>query len=274
MRRIWKATGAAILAAGLLATSACNGGNGSQAELAKKNAVAAAKAEAEKIPVGDAARRLYFEQACRDGRAGLCGELGQMWERGWGGPKDKKKADEYYKLACDRAVVDSCTAIGITLTPEKELEILDKNCAAGNAFSCNNQGQLLFNGFESVKPDRAKAMPLLEKACAGAFGASCRTLAKIYGIGVGVPADEAKAKEYNAKAEAADAAMRALEEKYLGATPHDRLPIGHVSEFTLALERTSDAQDERSRKAAAEKAARAAKAAATPPQGGAAPKKP
>ena len=37
--------------------------------------------------------------------AGLCGELGTMWEKGYGVPKDRKKADEYYRLACDQALM-------------------------------------------------------------------------------------------------------------------------------------------------------------------------
>ena len=252
MRRTCRALGSSILIAGALAAAACSGGGGTSAAEPPK---AKPAAEQQKIPVGDAGRRMYFEAQCRAGRAGLCGELAQMWERGWGGPKDKKKADEYYKMACDQAVVESCTALGIDLKPERELEILDKNCAAGSAFACNNQGQLLFNGFDTLKPDQAKALPILEKGCAGGYAPSCRTLAQVYGMGVGVGKDEAKAKAYHEKAQAADAAMRAIEAKYLGMLPHDELPIGRTSSFTLGLENGNKQQDEANR-AALEKAAR------------------
>jgi TPR repeat protein len=270
MKRTWKETGAVILVAGLFSATACRSedvepkATGTQA--------GASVAKEEKIPIGDAGRRLYFEKRCSDGHAGLCGELGVMWEKGYGGPKDKKKADEYYKIACDQAVFASCEALGIELKPEKELEILDKNCASGSAFACNNQGQILFNGLENIKPDREKAMPLLEKGCSGGYASSCGTLATTYSMGIGVEKDAVKAKEFQAKAAAAQEAVQVLEAKYLGALSHDELPIGSVSGVTKGLVELGKQQEEAKKKMEEEKAQKDAEAAKA--QGGKAPPKP
>jgi TPR repeat protein len=191
---------------------------------------------------------MYFEKRCKEGHYGLCGELGLMWERGWGGEKSKAKADEYYRKACDYAVVDSCLALDIELKPKQELEILDKKCASGSAFACNNQGQLLLTG-TGVTTDQGKARPVLEKGCAGGFASSCRGLATIWGNGLGVAKDEAKQKEYQAKAQELDAATRALEAKYFHIPPHDQLPVGHASpELIQSLKGDKAAQDDMNKK--------------------------
>jgi TPR repeat protein len=270
MSRFFKGTCLAFLIAGLFAI-ACRGEEAATKAPEPAAKPAAAKEKA-KIPIGDAGRRLYFEKRCRDGHAGLCGELGLMWEKGYGGEKNKQKADEYYRLACDQAVLGACEAIGEELAPAKELEILDKNCAAGSAFACNNRGQILVAGREDVKADPAKALPFLEKGCSGGYASSCRSLAVVFGTGMGVAADEAKSKEYGAKAAAADAVVRALEEEYLGVLPHDKQPIGRASSYTLNLANATDAQEEELKKAKEKGAAGAAKTGKAAE--GEAPKKP
>jgi TPR repeat protein len=233
--------GIAIAFTAALAASAC----GNKDDSTGSGAVQAAP---DAIPKGDAGRRMYFEKRCKEGHYGLCGELGLMWERGWGGAKDKAKADEYRRLACDFAVVDSCTALGVELTPDMELGILDKKCAAGSAFACNNQGQLLVTG-TGVAADPAKARPLLEKGCKGGFPSSCRALSNMWGQGLGVTKDEAKQKEYKAKADALDAEISALEAKYFHIPPRDQLPIGHASQGLIqSLKGDKAAQNEMNEK--------------------------
>jgi len=240
----WRYAGFMLAASAAFALMACGKGDAS-------TGAGTPQAESDEIPKGDAGRRMYFEKRCKEGHAGMCGELGLMWERGWGGDKDKAKANEYYKMGCDSAVLASCSALGIELTPQKELEILDKKCAAGSAFACNNQGHLLLGADGLVPADPAKARLVLEKGCAAAYGASCRGLAQIWGTGVGVTKDESKAKEYIVKAEAADAAVRALEAKYFHIPPRDKLQVGHASQaFVDSLKGDKAAQDEVDAKAA------------------------
>ena len=242
MSRMLRCAGIVFVVTAALAASGCGEGD------APATAKGAAQVGAEEIPKGDAGRRMYFEKRCKDGHYGLCGELGLMWERGWGGAKDKAKADEYYRLACDFAVVTSCQALGTELSPEKELEVLGKKCAAGSAFACNNQGQLLLTG-TGVPADPAKARPLLETGCAGGFATACRALSGIWGNGVGVTKDAAKQQEYKAKSEALDAATNALEVKYFHVPPRDKLPVGHASEELIrSLKGDNASQDEMNKK--------------------------
>jgi TPR repeat protein len=233
--------GIAIAVTAALAVSACGNKDDS-------TGAAAAAAEPDAIPKGDAGRRMYFKKRCKEGHYGLCGELGLMWEKGWGGAKDKAIAAGYRRQACDFGVVDSCTALGIELTPEQELEILDKRCVAGAAFACNNRGQLLLTG-TGVAADPVKARPLLEKGCAGGFPSSCRALSNIFGQGLGVTKDEAKQKEYKAKADALEAEIGALEAKYFHIPPRDQLPVGHASEGLIqSLKGDQAAQNEMNKK--------------------------
>ena len=233
--------GIAIAVTAALALSACGGED-------DKKGAGAVTAESDEIPKGDAGRRMYFEKRCKEGHYGLCGELGLMWEKGWGGDVDKAKAKEYRQLACDFAVVDSCSALGIELSLEKELEILGKKCAAGSAFACNNQGHMLLTG-TGVAADPAKAKPLFEKGCAGGFPASCRGLANIFGNGLGVTKDEAKQKEYQTKAAALDAEIAALEVKYFHIPPRDQLRVGRPSEGLIkSMRGEKTEQDELNKK--------------------------
>lgn len=267
MSRYWRKISLALAVAAILAV-ACRG---EEIGKAPQEGAAAGPAK-EKIPPGDAGRRLYFEMRCREGHAGLCGELGLMWEKGYGGPKDGQKAREYYRLGCDQAVAASCAALGIELPPGKELEILGQKCDGGSAFACNNRGQMLLTGVEGTPADPGKALPVLEKGCAGGYASSCRSLAHVWRSGMGVTADEAKAGEYEARAGEADARIRGLEEKYLGMLPHDKLPIGRASQYTLDLAKAAEAQEEALRKPGKEAPPGASGAGASP--GGQQPPKP
>jgi TPR repeat protein len=186
----------------------------------------------EQIPRGDAARRLLFEKRCLEGHFGLCGELGLMWERGWGGQKDKVKADEYYKKACDRGVLKACKALGRDLPPEEQMGIYDKYCEEGNGFSCNNLGHMLL-GDMGVPKDEAKARACLDKACSAGYAASCFTLEKILSAGIGGSEDKERAKEIMERARTAVEADEALKAKYLGAPPRDKLPVVKPSKELL-----------------------------------------
>jgi TPR repeat protein len=179
------------------------------------------------IPRGDAGRRMYFELRCGEGHAGMCGELGVMWARGWGGPKDKAKADEYFRISCEGGVPTSCVEVDVELSPERQMAILEANCGKGVAFACNNLGHMLWLG-EGVKKDEARARVILEEACKGGFSASCRGLVKMGGRGIGGPKDNDKALEWNAKAVEAEEKEHAVEAKYLHTLPRDQLPVGRA----------------------------------------------
>lgn len=179
----------------------------------------------EVIPKGDAGRRMFFELRCESGHAGMCGELAMMYEKGWGGDRDKKKADQYYKRSCEEGVLESCEKAGIEMTTEHQKEILDSRCEKGVAFACNNLGHLLWLG-KGVEHDPTRARTMLKKGCEGGFSASCRGLGKMWGTGQGGPKDKEKALEWKKKGEVAFAAEEAMKLKYLHTTPMTQRPVG------------------------------------------------
>lgn len=206
-------------------------GGEKQADSSPEDQAKPASAEEQK-PRGDAARRLLFEKRCNDGHFGLCGELGLMWERGWGGQRDKAKADEYYKIACDHAVPKACERLAKELKPADQQRIHEEDCAKGNGFACNNLGHMLL-GDMGIPKDEARARELLDKACSAGYPASCITLEKMLSTGVGGPEDKERAEQVLEKAKAAVQAEEALKVEYLGTPPRDKLPVVKPSEEFL-----------------------------------------
>jgi TPR repeat protein len=181
----------------------------------------------EVIPKGDAGRRMYFEKRCEAGHAGMCGELALMWSKGWGGAKDRGKADALYRRACDEGVPAACEEVGIDLDIERQIEILQSNCDKGVAFACNNLGHLLWLG-QGVEADPVRARKVLERACEGGFSASCRAMAKLCGEGLGGDRDDEAAREWNRKAREAYRVEEAMELKYLHAKPMSQRHVGEA----------------------------------------------
>jgi TPR repeat protein len=204
-----------------LSLSGC--GDEKQSEKQPK-AKAIADGKKEHKPQGDAARRLLFEKRCNEGHFGLCGELGVMWEHGYGGEKNKFKADEYYGKACDHAIPKACEALDRELKPEDQQKIYQKDCEQGNGFGCNNLGHMLL-GDMGVPKDEAKAREYLDKGCSSGFAASCFTLNRMLLGGVGGPVDNERAASVMEKAKAAVQAEEALKVEYLGTPPRNKLPM-------------------------------------------------
>jgi len=230
-----RAAGAVTAVAAVLLVAACSEGG-------------ARAPEEREVPRGDAGRRMYFELRCGEGHAGMCGELGLMWARGWGGPKDKAKADEYFRISCEGGVPTACFEVGVELPPERQMAILEADCGKGVFFACNNLGHMLWLG-EGVKKDEARARVILEKGCEGGFAASCRGLVKMWGNGIGGPKDNDRALAWNAKAVEAEEKERAVEAKYLHTLPRDKLPVGKARPAVIdAMKKESEETREMNRR--------------------------
>ena len=156
------------------------------------------KAAVKEKPKGDAARRIYFKKLCDEHNFGVCGELGVMFEHGYGGSKDNKMATKYHLEACDHGVRDSCRAINKKLTPKQELAIYKADCQKNYKFSCNNLGQILLAG-QGVPKDAVAARAALKKGCDAGSPRSCKILAKLMNDGVGGPKDVDGAKKIQQK---------------------------------------------------------------------------
>jgi TPR repeat protein len=56
----------------------------------------------------DAAARRAYEAACDDDQALGCTSAARMWSKGQGGPRDKAKARQFMKRACDLGIEYAC----------------------------------------------------------------------------------------------------------------------------------------------------------------------
>lgn len=112
------------------------------------------------------------EKACTSGEATACHGLGLVYVNGINVQKDEQKAVQFFMTACDK----------------------------GDLSGCNSLAARYSTG-DGVAKDSAKAMSLLTKSCDGGEALSCADLAELYRMGTDkMPKNEAKAKEYNAKA--------------------------------------------------------------------------
>jgi TPR repeat protein len=117
----------------------------------------------------EAARR--FETACAGGESDACFALGVAAKTGALGNRDIVKASRLLTDACDGGNATAC------------FELADLQSAPNTALT-----------------DPSKAVKNLGKACNSRVGAACAKLAGIYGHGIGVPANAAKAHTLHATA--------------------------------------------------------------------------
>lgn len=157
---------------------------------------AAAKAEEEaaaKTPLGKAQR------ACDKGRSKGCFEYGRLLVEGPPSQRDLPKAREVHERNCEtRKHLDSCAllgqlyarAIGGPRDEAKALSILETACAKGNARSCAYQGRLAF-----VDQKYGRARKLFKKACRAGSNAGCNGLGTLFKQGKGGKEDMKQARK-------------------------------------------------------------------------------
>jgi TPR repeat protein len=162
-----------------------------------------------------------YEQACDDGNSLACTNLGFIYERGEGVPKDLREAARLYKLGCRGS---SCAApnnlgcvnlgrfyrdgTGVDVDARRALQLFRDVCErkpvdaedAGNiARSCSVAGTVMLYG-KDVPRDTPRALALLERGCASNDTFGCYNLAVLYDNGEGVPADKTRAAGYYKRA--------------------------------------------------------------------------
>lgn len=113
-----------------------------------------------------------FRKACDDGIAGMCNNLGFMYDNAQGTTKDNFKAVEAYKEACDGKIAIGCYNLGnmyreskgTRLDYFKAFEAYDEACKLGFAVGCFNLGGMYHTG-QGVRQDDNKAKEAYGKAC-------------------------------------------------------------------------------------------------------------
>lgn len=148
---------------------------------------------------------LGLARACDQGTAAACSDLGTAYTLGdLGLPHDPVRGTKLFEDACDSGNSLACAnlarhlldGVGSPKDPRRALELGLDSCTQGAVPGCDLSGVMLVLGATGVEPDPGRAVPLLEKGCAGGFGHSCLNLATLYDKGTGVSPDMAKGRHY------------------------------------------------------------------------------
>jgi hypothetical protein len=135
----------------------------------------------------DEAREM-FSKVCVDRRSlpSACSSLGQMFEDGLGGERDRTRAVAFYEWACEANDAHACLRRGVLLNDGTgvrrndtlAVSSLEKACELGEADGCYRSGVILDEGtLVSREPDRAAE--LYGQACSANEGQACVALGQL-----------------------------------------------------------------------------------------------
>lgn len=133
---------------------------------------------------------------CAAGNPGSCTNIGFLYEKGVGSPKDDQRAASFYRKACDGGDPQGCKNYGWMLqhgqgVAQDDVEArryYERGCREGNASSCVDFGFFAQNGMGGPKDVPASAS-YYRKACDGDFALGCANLGRAYANGWGVALD-------------------------------------------------------------------------------------
>jgi TPR repeat protein len=137
-------------------------------------------------------------------------DLGQMYGRGTGAPRDPVKAMEWYQKAAAQRHAEAQNSLGemyaygddgVAKDVAKAAEWFQRAAAQGSASGQFNLGRIYYNG-SGVPKDAAKAREWLEKAATQGYARAQLALGLLHQNGIGVAKDSAKALEWYQKAAA------------------------------------------------------------------------
>ena len=153
--------------------------------------------------------RPLLDRACDTGNAEACGDLGQIYDSGWGITQDHNRAAALFLKACNAGNVDSCLSLGVSYGNGNGVEqdyshardLFSLSCDKGNSLGCAYLGDIYKNGY-SVAQDYQRAVTLYTKSCESGqeYGYGCAALGAMYQNGYGAPKDSEKAKQLYGKA--------------------------------------------------------------------------
>jgi TPR repeat protein len=148
-----------------------------------------------------------FADACNQGSAKSCSDLGFLYSTGSGVTKDLVKAATLYRKGCEAGNALSCKNLGLAYERgdglDKDLAqasaFYAKACDGGPAAACSQAGYTYVQG-NGVPKDPARAATFFKKACDGADPAGCNELGFLYVNGNGVGRDYVQANALFRKA--------------------------------------------------------------------------
>jgi hypothetical protein len=148
-----------------------------------------------------------YQKACDGGERKGCHDLGLMYYRGEGVPKDLNRAAGLFQRACDAAGTGGCLDLGLMYlrgegVPKdlnRAADLYRRACDAGAPPGCTDLGRMYQDG-EGVAKDLNRAADLFKRACDAAGSVGCLDLGAMYSRGEGVPKDLNRAADLFKKA--------------------------------------------------------------------------
>lgn len=148
--------------------------------------------------------RALLRQSCVDATspAKPCFVLGDMYETGAGGERDRTLAARYYKWACTQGWGEACErrgdlldgGVGVREDDGEAVVMYQAACDRGLAMGCHKAAVLLDEG-TNIERDPKRALELFESGCEKKVGDSCLRVGLIWLEGAVEGRDEAKARQ-------------------------------------------------------------------------------
>jgi TPR repeat protein len=131
-----------------------------------------------------------------------CASLGQVYEEGLGGDRDRTEASKFYRWACSSGHIDSCMArgylllsdVGVRRDDHEALHMFQRACEGGVAKGCFEAGYILEEA-TFVTKDLARAAEFFDEGCQGGSARACAGLGRVRELGIDGSPDMAGARE-------------------------------------------------------------------------------
>jgi TPR repeat protein len=134
-----------------------------------------------------------LQRGCNEGSARACGQVGWLYERGYGTPLDIGRAKKSYQVGCDGNDAASCYNLAVIVRTARADDPsigapLERACSLGVADACMDQCTRYVRG-DGVPHDGSRAAPFCERACNSNVALGCNVLGALLLAGDGVPKD-------------------------------------------------------------------------------------
>jgi len=168
------------------------------------NVLGMALLEGQSLKKDTARARALLKQSCIDKNspARPCFVLGDLYETGAGGERDRTLAVTYFKWACDQGWGEACDrrgdllneGVGVREDDAEALAMYQAGCDAGFPDACYKAAVLLDDG-TNITRDAPRALQLYIQGCNKGVGDACLRLGKLYESDKGGQRDDAAARE-------------------------------------------------------------------------------
>jgi TPR repeat protein len=147
---------------------------------------------------------------CEANVASACDRLAEFYVRGWGVPRDYRKARALAKKACDLAEPLACSNLDDGSDPESKVQVarrralLEAGCAAGRGEHCHARGQDIVFHWSALeasqrspaeRAERKRAEDLFDKGCQLGHVRSCEERYRTLPLGMSDKRDDRPYRE-------------------------------------------------------------------------------